>query len=186
MDLREAIAIAAGDANTIVQSVDPACMSDPSPCTDWDVQTLAQHMFGFAGLAISAANKEPYSEAEFDFADWKPRYAGLADALTAAWAAPGALDGMTTFGGPEMPAERAAALTLQELVLHGWDLAAATGQDYEPAPEVAAAIRMVVEKGAENARAVGAYGPTVEVSPESGEFDRALAGSGRDPKWSAI
>lgn len=185
MDLSTAISRAAAETAQVVERVNPVCFTDPSPCSEWDVRTLASHMVGFAGLSIAAAAKTEYDPVEFDVDGWQQRYAELADELAEAWSVPGALDGTTSLGGPEIEARRAAALTLQELVLHGWDLAAAIGVEYAPSPEVAAAVRTVVERGAENARSVGAYGPPVDAPEGSDDFAAALAESGRTPEWTA-
>ena len=51
------------------------------------------------------------------------------DQLAEAWADPAAWEGLTEAGGLTMPAEVAGTVALDEVVLHGWDLARATGQD---------------------------------------------------------
>ncbi|MDJ0960456.1 MAG: TIGR03086 family metal-binding protein [Acidimicrobiia bacterium] len=183
MDLADAIRAAAVETNAVVQSVNPACFLDPSPCSDWDVQSLAEHMLLVAGLSLASARKEPFEPEPFDRDTWQDRYAELAADLLDAWAEPGAMEGMTQSGTVEMDARTAAAITLQELVLHGWDLAAAVGYDYEPPAEVSAAVRQIVESGAQRARDLGVFGPPVDAATDD-DLDTALAGSGRDPRWS--
>ena len=93
---------------------------------------------------------------------------------------------MTSAGGVEMPAADVAAVTLDELVLHGWDLARATGQPYEPGPartsrrSCRSSRRSVPEQGVP-----GLFGPAVPVPDDAPAFDRALGLSGRDPAWRA-
>ena len=183
MNLVDAIRDAAVETNAVVQSVNPACFLDPSPCSDWDVQKLAEHMLLVAGLSVASARKETFEPEPFVRDTWQDRYAELAVELIDAWAEPGAMEGTTRSGKIEMDAQTAAAITLQELVLHGWDLAAAVGYDYEPPAEVSAAVRQIVEAGAQRARDLGVFGPPVEAAAGD-DLGVALAGSGRDPGWS--
>jgi uncharacterized protein (TIGR03086 family) len=183
MNLAEAIRDAAVETNAVVQSVNPACFLDPSPCSDWDVQKLAEHMLLVAGLSVASARKTAFEPEPFDRDTWQDRYAELAAELIDAWAVPGAMEGMTTSGKIEMDARTAAAITLQELVLHGWDLAAAVGYDYEPPADVSAAVRKIVESGAKRARDLGVFDAPVDTSTED-DLGAAVAGSGRDPSWS--
>lgn len=54
--------------------------------------------------------------------------------LVEAWRDPAAWAGMTEAGGVRMPAEEMGVVALDELVLHGWDLARATGQPFRCEP----------------------------------------------------
>ena len=79
-----------------------------------------------------------------------------------------------------------ATVALDELVLHGWDLARATGQAYEPDPASAQAVfeftsAMSTPEHLDSRE--GLFGPVVEVAPDAPLFDRALGFAGRDPGW---
>lgn len=76
-----------------------------------------------------------------------------------------------------------AAHLLQEIVLHGWDLAAATGQAPSFPDEIAGTVLRWIDDDEDAKRAGEWYQaplPTVSTSP----LDRAVARSGRDPDWS--
>lgn len=88
------------------------------------------------------------------------------------------------FGAAELPAPLAAELTMGDLVLHGWDLATATGQEFKCDDELAAAVEAGCRSTAELARSMGLFGPELAVPPDASPLDRALAVSGRDPSWS--
>ncbi|MXM64200.1 TIGR03086 family protein [Streptomyces sp. HUCO-GS316] len=109
--------------------------------------------------------------------------AEAADRAAAAWADPAAYAGSTEFGPGEMPAAFAAAITLEELAVHGWDLARATGRPFVVSEETAQAALGVVEQIAEQARANGSFGPPVTVAADASALDRALGTSGRNPGW---
>lgn len=73
---------------------------------------------------------------------------------------------------------------MQELVLHGWDLAAATGQTPTFSDEITASVMGWLEQEEDAKRAGRWYqGPVPTTSTSL--LDRAVARSGRDPGWRA-
>ena len=185
MDFPALIAKAAETTNEVVQGVDPAQFSGPTPCAEFDVKALAEHITRVTAMSVSAARKAGFTPTEFDAATFKGRYAADISNLTSAWSEPGALEGSTPFGSGERPAEFVAAITLSELVLHGWDLARATGQTMNTDGDVAQATHQMMIQGAEGGREAGAYGAEVTVADDASPLDKALGLSGRDPTWSA-
>jgi uncharacterized protein (TIGR03086 family) len=85
-----------------------------------------------------------------------------------------------------MPGAVIGTVVLDELVLHGWDLARATGQQFacDPASVEAVLAFTVASAQPENAAGrTGLFGPVVEVPDDASDFDRALGFAGRDPNW---
>jgi uncharacterized protein (TIGR03086 family) len=74
-------------------------------------------------------------------------------------------------------------MMLAELVLHGWDLAAATRQSYAVSDRAAAAALAAVEANAEMFRQYQGFAEPVSRPDDAAALDRALALSGRDPGW---
>lgn len=182
MDLPAAIATAAAKTGAIAANVGPEHMAAPTPCADFDVVALAAHM-SLAPLSIAAARRTEYVPEDFDPGSWPHRFlADLAD-LPAAWAQPGALEGTVVFGRGEMPALQAASITLMELLLHGWDLARATGQAYAVDEELGEMVYRIVEAGRPAGTERGFFGPPIDTPDGSSRFEQALALSGRDPAW---
>src|SRR5438128_2331553 len=103
------------------------------------------------------------------------------------WCDPDAWTGMTKAGGVDLPGEVAGLVALDELVIHGWDIARTTGQAYDcdtPSLEaVHAFVSQFSEPGQEEARA-GLFGPVVEVPDDAPLLDRVIGLTGRDPAWS--
>jgi uncharacterized protein (TIGR03086 family) len=82
----------------------------------------------------------------------------------------------------ELPGEVAGVVALDELIIHGWDLAKATGQpaSYE-GPELDAVHAMVQQFRAGETE--GLFGPAVAVADDAPLLDRILGLAGRDPGW---
>jgi uncharacterized protein (TIGR03086 family) len=105
------------------------------------------------------------------------------DALVAAWREPAATQGTAGAGGVSMPAAQMAVVALDELVLHGWDLARALGRPYEVDPDDAAAVLAFTSAFGSAEGTPGLFGPAVPVPDDAPPFERALGFSGRDPGW---
>jgi uncharacterized protein (TIGR03086 family) len=102
--------------------------------------------------------------------------------MAEAWQDPAAWTGMTSAGGIELPGEVAPVVALEELVVHGWDLAAATGQPFDVPDEELAVVEGFFESFPAEARG-DAYAAAVEPGGAASRLDRAIAESGRDPAW---
>jgi uncharacterized protein (TIGR03086 family) len=111
---------------------------------------------------------------------WRERIPARLDALARAWGDPAAWEGSTQAGGVPLEAAAAGMFALDEIVVHGWELAVATGQDY---PADAAAVRACAEFLAGVPRAAELFGPVVEVPADAPALDRLVGLTGRDPAW---
>jgi uncharacterized protein (TIGR03086 family) len=174
----------------LLDDLPDSALDAPTPCADTPVAGLLDHLMGLAEGLRAAAAKEPdkgaasASAAHLD-PEWRTVLPRRLDALVAAWREPTAGEGTTRAGGVEMPAAEIAVVTLDELVLHGWDLARALGKDYEPHPaDVPAVLRFTEAFGSADG-VPGLFGPAVPIADDAPAFDRALALSGRDPAWRA-
>lgn len=182
---------AAQEAKKVMAGVQASQLNDSTPCKDFNVKALANHMAGLAMGAERAAKKQDRIAPPDPMPDMVgdnpgAAYAPLADAAVSAWSAPGAFEGNTQFGPGEMPAQVAGAITLMEIAVHGWDLATATGQSYSMDSEVAGAVYETVKQLANpESRSNGVFGAEIEVGDDASPEARLLALSGRDPNWSA-
>ena len=123
------------------------------------------------------------AKAQLDDAAWAEQLAGQVDRLAAAWSRPEAWD--RPIDGAQMPTEAIGEMGLLELMLHGWDVARATGQSLEVPAELGAELLRCLLPTLEQGREYEVYGPEVSVPEDASDFDRALGLSGRDPQWSA-
>lgn len=180
---------AADELARLAAGVRDAQLGDPTPCGDTPVAGLLDHLVGLTLAFRMAAEKTvPDGGPQLDAAslapDWHTRLPGRLDALVDAWRAPGAWDGMTEAGGVRMPAEVMAVVALDELVVHGWDLAVATGQGYRPHEEsVRRCLEFAESVGDDPEARAGLYGPVVPVPANAPLLDRLLGQTGRHPGW---
>jgi uncharacterized protein (TIGR03086 family) len=100
-----------------------------------------------------------------------------------AWSGPEAWAGDRSVMGSSTPAADIAAMLIMEMVLHGWDVAQATGQDYECDGDLAQAVLDTVQAQGEMFRQYQGFAAIVPVPDDASAFDRALSLSGRDPQW---
>lgn len=165
----------------------------PTPCPAYTLGDLVEHVGGLALAFGSAAAKDgKYGDQQGSgdasrlSGDWRSRIGTDLDALARAWRAPGAWEGMTRIAGDDAPAEMVGITAADELVVHGWDLARATGQPYECEPELLAAARRFLSLFASPDAPAGptvAFGPSRAVPDGAPELDRVVALAGRDPAW---
>ncbi|MFP5021503.1 TIGR03086 family metal-binding protein [Pseudonocardia phyllosphaerae] len=177
----------------VVTAIPDDRLGDPTPCDDMTVAALLHHLYGLAWAFRAAAEKDPAAadaapQASADDlpADWRTAIPARLDALAEAWRDPAAWAGTTGVGGMQLPGEAAGTITADELVLHGWDLAAATGQVFTPDPDAVAAVLAFTQmmSGPEHdASRDGLFGPVVAVPETAPPLERALGYSGRDPQW---
>jgi uncharacterized protein (TIGR03086 family) len=113
--------------------------------------------------------------------DWRTAYPARLAELARAWREPAAWEGMSRAGGVDFPGEVAAIVALTEVVIHGWDVAAATGQDFGVDPAALDAVLPHVTAIAAEGPVEGPFGPAVTVADDAQALDRVVALSGRDP-----
>jgi uncharacterized protein (TIGR03086 family) len=189
MELRPLMVRAVETANAVVRGIGPEMMDRPTPCPEFDVRTLLGHLSGWmTEPARGAALKRPSTGApDEDFQPepgWAERLTERTRATAEAWSDPAAWEGTATLSGEmQMPAETIGGLVFAEFLLHGWDLARATGQEYAPDDDLAEALFGQVSSMADMGRRYGAFGPEVSVPASASPTDRALGLAGRDPGW---
>ena len=165
---------AAEAAARAVDGVRPEQFGGPTPCTEWDVRELLNHLILWTSHSLERrAHGESVAPGlmEKDFAaspSFATEYRAQLDRALAAWSDPSVWERELPVMGATTPASDVAAMMIAELVLHGWDLAAATEANAELFRQY---------KGFADPVAVPAQSPSV--------LETALALSGRDPRWSA-
>lgn len=183
---------AAEEVARLAAGVAEADLDAPTPCEQMTVGQLLAHLTDLSlafRLGAEKADDEVTRSAPAGPVDppedWRDRLPRRLDELVAAWREPAAWDGEATVGGATMPAAEIGMVALDELVLHGWDLAVATSQPFACTladAEAVLAFTSAVAAAGPEARE-GLFGPPVKVPDDAPTLDRALGLAGRDPAW---
>ncbi|MEV6958377.1 TIGR03086 family metal-binding protein [Streptomyces sp. NPDC051207] len=176
----------------LAEGVSDEQFAGPTPCPAYAVRNLLGHLLGLAVAFRDAGRKDlgvtTDTSPEASMPDvgpgWREELPTVLEELAEAWRDPAAWTGMTRAGGVDLPGEVAGAVAVDELVIHGWDLARATGQDYEPDPEALRAAHAFVTAAAEQPPGENKiFGPPVPVPADAPLLDRTVGLAGRDPHW---
>jgi len=163
---------------------------DRTPCEDYTVGDLIDHIDNFAQAFTAAATKD-FGEATSGAPepgvanlgpDWRTRIPARLEALAEAWAKPDAWEGTTQAGGVDLPAAVMGRFGLDELVVHAWDLARATGQPFTCDQRSLDVVQALVTPQP-NGDPSGPFGPPVAVPEDAPQLDRVIGYTGRDPHW---
>lgn len=175
---------------TVVSNIKPEQLHDPTPCTDYDVEQLRDHVVGwlstFADGFADPNGQAPRATLDDYRAPAEPatEIRAAAERLDRALRA-GAAERPLRLGEAAMPGELALGMILWEYQVHGWDLARATGQPWAPAA-AASLESLAFAPGMLTPDYQGegkAFGEPVPVAPDAPPLDRLLGLSGRDPGW---
>ena len=173
----------------LLLGVDDDEMAWPTPCPDWDVATLLDHLMGLSHAFTQAARKRsdaagagPEPSAHHLPPHWRSRLPVLLEELATAWKDPYAWTGTTGVGGAVMPATAIGTIAMNEVIMHSWDLAMATGQEYAADPRTLEVLIEFLSEGPAEGTP-GMFGPRVAIDDEATFLDQALALAGRDTHW---
>jgi uncharacterized protein (TIGR03086 family) len=189
MNLHPQLTEAADAAARVVSGVSPEQFDGPTPCTDWDVRALMNHLILWTSYSLEQrahGESVPEELMTTDFAaapDFAAAYRAQLDRALAAWADPAAWDRKLDVMGTPMAAADVAAMNLMDMVLHAWDLAVATGQAYTLPEATAEVAARAVAANAELFRQYQGFAAPVAAPGDASALDQALAASGRDPRW---
>jgi len=181
------------DLESVVGAVTPGQFDQPTPCPGFDVAALRQHILGWLTHFALALNDPDGRTTRPDPAAFEaPADAEQAAAVVAAArdqiataVASGVAEQPVLMVEASMPGEGVLTMALWEYLMHGHDLAAATGQPWTP-PEQAAQTALGFAGGMLTDQYRGPdkdFGPVVPVPEDAPALDRLLGFSGRQPHW---
>jgi uncharacterized protein (TIGR03086 family) len=151
-------------------------LDKPTPCDLWDVRTLISHMIDTQRYFVASARGQ---DAQMtlpvppDLVGDDP--VGAYDATIA--------DAMSVYGAPG-GAEKAGfglSVAFADTLIHGWDLAQATGQDATMPDGLANVAYEIVSSNFKDNQREGILGPRVDVPDDASWQDKLLGFSGRTP-----
>ncbi|WP_433786477.1 TIGR03086 family metal-binding protein [Actinomycetospora sp. CA-101289] len=194
-DPRPLLTRALGQVGDLVAATPPEALDAPTPCDDWDVRTLLAHLVGVHRRIAHVGGGGLFSEVSS-----MPDVAAdrLAAELAAAradvdrrWGLDGSdapvLDRELTVPWGTMPGRFVGFGYVQELTVHAWDLAAATGRTAGLDDALAAAVEDTAHRvlPAEPRGGPIPFGPPVPAAPDAAPTARLVAWLGRDPAFAA-
>jgi uncharacterized protein (TIGR03086 family) len=191
VDLFPAFEQAVASTAEVVKATPAARLDAPTPCTEWDVRALMNHVIGTLWLSAALLGDQPprhpmapggLPPADLVGDDPAAAYAEAAAAALAAAAAGDALTRVHVTPLGEMPGPGLAGFTTLDIAVHGWDLARATGQPADLDGRLAAHLLGFAQQAlATQESRAGRIGPAVPVAPDAPVTWRLAAFLGRQP-----
>lgn len=133
-DPRPLFSTAVGIAEPVIAGVRPDQLERPSPCVDFNVRELLDHLvFVLHRVAALGRGEEAFAagslgDAQVDHADWSADWRDRAAEVEAAWADDDRLQATIVLPWATMTGAETLATYVAEITTHTWDLATATGQ----------------------------------------------------------
>jgi uncharacterized protein (TIGR03086 family) len=151
-------------------------LDDRTPCDEWDVRTLLNHMLETQQYFIGSARGERVELSQ------NPRPNAIGSDPAAAFAR-ARTDMLDTFGADGVIEKTGPALGIafSDALLHGWDVARATGQDATMPDGLAEAAYQMIHGRFTDEQRKGVFGPEIPVGSDASAQARLLAYTGRTP-----
>jgi uncharacterized protein (TIGR03086 family) len=161
----------------------------PTPCSAWDVRALLNHLLGTLALGEALLSDRPPAvsmgpgqlpDVDLIGDDLVKSYRVRTEALLAA-ATDDAIGQVHVTPIGDMPGALLAGFTTMDILVHGWDLARATGQDPTLDAELAEPLLAFARGAITNHTRAPRIGPEVAAGPGAPATDRLVAYLGRTP-----
>lgn len=185
MDPIELYRRAAERFGALVHQVRDDQWAAPTPCRGWDVRALVNHVVGENRWAVPLLAGRTVAEVGDRFdgdllgADPKATWDDSSRQALVAVARPGAMEQVTHLSFGDVPGQEYTLQLFADLLIHGWDLAAATGADTRLDPELVDACAAWFADVEAAYRRAGAVAPRPPVPADADAQTRLLAAFGR-------
>jgi uncharacterized protein (TIGR03086 family) len=166
----------------LLQHVGPDQWAAATPCSEWDVRRLVQHLTGM-NLVFTALmyDEAPPPRPAPDAVDEDPvgSFRSSAHSLVSAFQQPGVLE--REYVGPLGTATGAERLRIRfyDLLAHGWDLARATGQTFDVPEDLAERALVFVRTQLRDEARPGRFAPAQGIADGAPALERLVAFLGR-------
>lgn len=151
MDNLTALPIAAARFESVAALVTAGDLSKPTPCGDWDVRQLLDHVIGgnmMAAALLGGASRDDAVAILNNAVAGDDPLAAVQDSLraqTTAFADPSVLEMTVHHPAMDMPGAQLLGFRVGDLLVHSWDLARAVGADESLDAEVVAVVATNIE-----------------------------------------
>ncbi len=180
MEPNEQLAVIIPMLREVAGRITAAQLPGPTPCTEFTVEAVLDHMTQLAtGFAPMFRGEDPAAAGTVALgSDPVEAFDAAMAELLAAVQSPGALDRTIQTPGGQMPGEAFARLVALDGVVHGWDLATSTSQDWAPPEGLVAEIDAFARAAISPEMRTGAFGAERTASG-AGPMDQLAAFTGR-------
>lgn len=163
----------------VVGAITPEQLDRPTSCAEFTVRGVLEHMIGGAAVFAAAYRGEEPVEAETP--DVLAAFGPALNDLAAAISAPGALAQTVAAPFGQVPGDQFARFVVLDGLVHGWDLATATGLLYNPPEELVAEVDAFAHAVLDPLRDGETFSAAVEPGPDASPIERLAAYTGRRP-----
>jgi uncharacterized protein (TIGR03086 family) len=173
--------------NEVVDHVEPGHLGDPTPCTEWDVRAVINHITGGATMFAECVEQGSVPDSRLGELmggdnlgdDFKANYRAASDRARATFGMPGTLDKIVKLPFGEMPAGIALNIAIMDVMTHAADIAKATGQTIDDDEILTIALEVGRELITDDLRAPGMFDPEQPAASNASAADKLLAFAGR-------
>lgn len=173
----ESAAVTLPACRAVLRQLTEDDLSGLTPCAEYTVGDVGQHMVRSMVLLASVAGEQVDSPAAGTLEE---KVAATAEAALAAWRRRG-LDGSVAVGRSVLPARLAVEIIPLELLVHGWDIAHATGHGIDVSPEVAGYVLGRARDLITEDKRGRSFAAEVPAGPDATVLQRLIAFTGRVP-----
>lgn len=162
----------------VVQTIGPDDLHRPTPCPDWDVEALGEHLIDtISHLGAAAGIQSAIAEG----GSIHQRIQQLTQPILTEWRHRG-LAKDVVFAGRTLSTRLALGILSLELLVHGWDFAVALHRPLHVSDAHAAHVLGLAQQTlTAQSRATAGFDPPVPVPANAGKLDELIAFTGRDP-----
>ena len=168
----------------IASGITPDDLDSPTPCASFTVRGVLGHMIGGATQFAAAFRGESSPDVPADVAEGADVVVRAGNALAGLMGAirsPGALDRIVAAPFGDTPGEAFARFVVLDGLVHGWDLATATGQAYEPSDTLVAEVDAFAHQAISPAMRDGdTFANAVELPHGATPIERLVSFTGRN------
>ena len=163
----------------VVGNITPDQLDRPTPCAQFTVRGVLEHMIG--GATMFAAAYRGQDAAAPDVSDPLAGFGPALGDLAAAVSAPGALAGTVAAPFGDLPGGTFARFVVLDGLVHGWDMATATDQAYDPPEALVAAVDEFARQALDPLRDGDTFAAAVQPAEGATPIERLVAYTGRRP-----
>ena len=187
MDLLPTMGKVLDRAGTVVDNVEPSQLGNATPCTEWTVRDVINHVVGGATMFAECVEQGSVPDERLGQLmggdnlgdDYKGAFHAASDRANAAFSSEGALEKIVKLPFGEMPAAAALNIAVMDVMTHALDIAKATGQTVDDDELLETALTIGRQLITPDFRAPGVFDAEQPAPSDASAADKLLAFAGR-------